>query len=889
MSDANRKSLLDRGFNSGQSKGYSKELQKIIDSSSGKHFVVLIVFLLIVIIIVCLVFVSKDEQALSKENVFIEIASIVSYAVLGITVGRASYRYVNKDASDTAGEFAWYFIFWPFYTIIAGGKYVAGSSIGDKFNQFKSIFGWEQLSKNPSNTDKISNFFKVFSRISILISIILMVYYLLGASSGLAGNSIMKKDTTVLTVIAIIVGFMVFTPDIILDSKGWQYRASIFFVGFFFLFSLHAYMLGSFEDADSGRKDKMLIATVSSGVLLFFLIVYYYIYKLPEDDASKMLRGIFTEEQRNSVNPNLASQVKLLEQVSNNSDLFDGEYFNKDKLSEEVSKTLSESLINKLNGRSKDSIVGVMESIDRQFVDIYRAKLAWGMAVKKYDKSRDGGVLSEYFNSEEFTRLQNTDVKNEAMEFRKNTLEKASKRELPDILVYQKLFGTEEGISLATINISDSSLSAPSASEVSVPKELNYMFNRAIVKELASLYQRFVVKQNDIGFSALTDIPPLGRGGIESGAFVNYVGVVMNNIKTEEHKNTFSADVVKYKTNCAFNPSELDEAKITLAKASIADGSDCGLEAEKYFKDILGKDYVPLPMERGKLTAFLDKNKDKKKETEAITKYVENRYRNLNRAENKIGEYKNSILILMKRFANGISDGSDVNVMESREVQEKLKILNKGLGDIPEFKEKDSVGRSILEQAKLEAESKRGIVRESERTSFVDLTRRGLISDSSDKEFAKEAKMEIKRDEAVAKVSATLHEVFTTNNHGGDIAKNKQKTGINKARLANLTPTKTQEIIRLIENSPDFKNSNDPANIADIMMKKQIREIDNDPGYDVHGRLPKKASPIKKKASPIKKKASPIKKKASPIKKKASPNKKKAPKKASPIKKKATK
>lgn len=710
--------------------GFNKETEKLLQTNSGKYlfFIILVLIIAICVLIIALQEKQKEDDADKYRN----IALIVSYAVIGITLGRACYKYVEPNRAETGGAVSFYLIFWPFYFIRAVFKFIANNNGNDLSDLVKEFIGWSKLPPYPTGIDFNLNIIKVILRVIIITALSLIIYYMFEAGKETPENTVQHKDIMVLMVVLVITSFVLFTPDAILDSPNWQYRAAIFFNAFFFLYSLYIYMLGSYKNYSSDRKRAMFIAAISSGVLLLALCIYYFLYKLPDDEKTKMLRGIFTEEQMYQIDANLTNVIKVLEEVSNNNSYFnDNDIFDpQDKQQKYIESKLNSSVIRFLNGSSKDNIKNYIKELKSKFTNIYRAKQVYSYAVEKYINKKDATYMQDFINSKEFQLLLQDDItKEKADKLKYNIIETSQKGQLPDTDTYSALFGVNAIINTNEVTVPEGMSEDFVSTSTDVEKYLISSTNRAILKELIDKYNQFV------------GTPP-GDGSDPSVGVHNDAWTALDEINVDEiindEANTDGKDfknklrdiynnVSEYSRNVPKANSKLGIILNQNMPAKKADKPDkfkqlfnyiydnSSADNDDYLKQVLGSNYIPPPKDLETIKEELA-NKSISNAESAFNDYdirgeiqrlSENRCKNAKNALNQNSKYFYALSELIKEYTKGAAadNTSAPDLLKNRKIQEDFKVLNKGIGELRYFPQNG--GEDIINSAKIETESRR--------------------------------------------------------------------------------------------------------------------------------------------------------------------------------------
>lgn len=843
--DAQRSARLARG-----NTGFSKETKELLKTTSGKYLMFCVVFLCITIGVLVIALGAENKNTNSDKDKYRNIALIVGYSVFGITIGRSLYFYTNPREPETARIFLWYLFMWPFYLITSTYKFFATNNSNDFMDMVFEFIGYSKLPPYPTYQDKFLNVLKVITRITILVSFSLVIHFMLTAEKGTKNETEQHKDSLVLLVVMIVLSFMLFTPDVILDSKNWQYRTAIFFTAFFFLYSLYLYMLGSYHDYDSDKKYAMGIAAIASGVLLLSLCLYYFMYKLPDDEKNRMLRGIFTEEQMMMIDSSLAKQVSLLDQIIRDPRFFDNDdntFKVDEKTSEKLRKELTPQVINLLGGKTKSSIENTIDNLRQKFTDIYKAKLVYRLQLGKYldSNKQDRAALNNFINSAEFRKLESDTLLNhKATEFRQSVQKAMQLGSIPPPEDYQKMFGVDtEPVGTNEVTLPEALVEEFESKVESVDQYLMSAYNRALYKALIQKYNDFVASRDITGvasnaFASVPDsdnisIRDINETGRENIARITDTITKQSRLKLE--RTGFLKEICDNNMKITKSDNEQNFQKIFDNLRSNEEKEDSNL------KEVLGSGYVK-PMVNAETiierlnsrnifdyeTAWNDKllRKD-------IQKLSENRLKNAKKAYDQSKEYYSSLVNLIKKVSPA-AQGDElrgVDVLKQTQVKKDLKILNRGIGETRDFKSNSM--DDLLEQAKLEAERYRTDVerayRERERdTALAKEDRdRALATSVAGKDLTRT------KEEVIFDVQKNIRKAIREQLGAGKMSSETKKAlqipeSFN-GKIDDLTLMEDSIISRIKGN--EFFNDR-PTEAANIVLKDQFRNFVYDARVD---------------------------------------------------------
>lgn len=720
--DAERKAQLLRRPET----GFSKDTELILKTESGKYLFFALIMALALVAILVIALSSEDKTPSSNEDKYRNISLIVGYLIIGITIGRALYFYYHVDSAETVGAFLWYTFLWPVYIFFSGYKFLVNNDKEDIENIIKNFVGFQQLPPYPTGGDYIRSYFKIFAKLTIVISLALIINYIIAADKGLGETTVLHKDYMALAVVLVMITFIVITPDNILSSEGWQYRTVIFLTGFFFLYSLYLYYFAEFDDND--RKGNTFGSVVASGVLLFAVMIYYFMYNLPDDDKNRMLRGIFTDEQMNMINPALASQVKVLEQIVHNSDYFDDNgYFTSDpKYLAEIQKQFSPSVFNFIQGKNKDAIQSLIKELRKKFTAIYKAKLIYAIAMKKYNEKerKDSSIFKSFFNTPEFIALEqdsNPELNSLARKFKESTLASTAVGGYPPLQDYQALFGTQVATPMQEVVLPKSTVAAFESQIQNVDSFLQGAFNRAVLKKLGEKYLAFIDDSNSTkvgikceGFNitslvnSITNIEITNSNG-NKNKIKNINTAIIENSKKELKKSN-QLQVI-YENSLTIKASDSPGALEKMVQFMInepntkIDSILKELLGDKYDKPSVSFDIINERMQKDGIAS--DEVWNNKLLRNDIQKLGENRRKNAEEAFSHGKKFYKALSDLIIKYSQAAiaQDYEAYDLLKDNGVTRDIKTLNEGIGETKEFGR--GIGDEIFSGARIESESNR--------------------------------------------------------------------------------------------------------------------------------------------------------------------------------------
>lgn len=829
--------------------GFSKDVKKILETGTAKYLFFGMIFLFIAVAITAMGLFIKEKDNYSDADKYRNISLIVGYTVLGITIGRSSYMYVNPNTPETAGTFIWYMMLWPFYIISAIYTFFKSNNTNDFRDMIKEFIGYSRLPPYPTGTEITLNWFRVVIRLSVLISLILIVKFLLDAAKGTLEHSEQHKDTTVMEVILIVLAFVLITPDSILDSKNWQYRAAILFSSVIFLYSYYTYLLGSYKDYEKDKKYAMGIVVAASGVLLFSICFYYFFYKLPNDERTRMLRGVFTDEQMLVINPILYRQIKLLENIVRQSAYFDENgYFNirDEKLREEIFKDIGAGNAQRLDGKNKNSINLWIDELRDKFTTIYKAKEMYRIAMDRYLEKKDSSAMNDFINTPEFRTLETDEItKNDAIILKNEIIRAVSSNNIPDPKKVQDLFGIDNAvINTNEVELLPTTIDDFESKVEAVEEILRPAFNRAVFKALIQKYNEFMGKREEIGieskdfaFNRIT-----GENEIKIETIDDHSRAKINNIVNTIIRQSKKIETVgELKTICDQNmrKNKSDNKEnfnklFTHIKDMAPDNDD-----DKILKKLLGSHYNP-PENNG-LT--IKERMDAKGITTAdaawkddvirqdIQNLGQNRIENAKKADKQNKEYYTALTKLIRQFAPAAA-GDETNtqdLLKMKGVQENINILNKGIGEVRDFGKGNL--EELLERAQLEANRYRNAIEQQffTRKEGREQAEQARIDEIAD--LTKKTDLESRRRKVLNDFNVNWNKAVDEQLKEGKITKETKKAlGIPEyveGRLEILTEKEMREdLLRGLKNEIN-KERNKDKNPEEISKQFLIRTLGN--------------------------------------------------------------
>jgi hypothetical protein len=351
------------------------------------------------------------------------------------------------------------------------------------------------LNDNETKLEKFKNYFTdsvapIISFVIIVFAIAMIIYFNANVINATNDVGIYYMAPAQRTLYQIISSLLIFSTFFALVpyhmakavNESWNY-----YLMFFFSTINIVILAGQINSNEIVYRKDIIIIIFGLSVIIMMYALFKLIFNSRDNKDYRILTlGDLKDEDRIEINGDMFNTFNAINSIMKDEKgkYFPGEdkYFDSSQLDENLKNYLTPSgVLEDLKGTRKEGFRNFLKRLDQDFINIYQAKRSWEKNVKSFLKTQDNNVLDGFFESQDFNKLKNADIKiirEAADELRKSWMQTRGIKQLPDSDKTQKLFGTALGAMGVNIALNAAASAILTNITIDVDDKISILFNR---------------------------------------------------------------------------------------------------------------------------------------------------------------------------------------------------------------------------------------------------------------------------------------------------------------------------------------------------------------------------------------------------------------------------
>jgi hypothetical protein len=351
------------------------------------------------------------------------------------------------------------------------------------------------LNDNETKLEKFKNYFTdsvapIISFVIIVFAIAMIIYFNANVINATNDVGIYYMAPAQRTLYQIISSLLIFSTFFALVpyhmakavNESWNY-----YLMFFFSTINIVILAGQINSNEIVYRKDIIIIIFGLSVIIMMYALFKLIFNSRDNKDYRILTlGDLKDEDRIEINGDMFNTFNAINSIMKDEKgkYFPGEdkYFDSSQLDENLKNYLTPSgVLEDLKGTRKEGFRNFLKRLDQDFINIYQAKRSWEKNVKSFLKTQDNNFLDGFFESQDFNKLKNADIKiisEAANELRKSWMQTRGIKQLPDADKTQKLFGTALGAMGVNIALNAAASAILTNITIDVDDKISILFNR---------------------------------------------------------------------------------------------------------------------------------------------------------------------------------------------------------------------------------------------------------------------------------------------------------------------------------------------------------------------------------------------------------------------------